>query len=150
VVRELAELPEHPPDAPYTDDSLARLCRALALGWITHGADLKQAWGVRAAALFPDDATTEDLALLAQELPDLAPILIDVLVAINTRVSLGKVLELAKTGGKLIKQRARTAFEAAAKAAGITAHDLADKLIPHDLPLGQPIPDFAKRLEQRM
>ncbi|MBA2542268.1 MAG: DUF4132 domain-containing protein, partial [Deltaproteobacteria bacterium] len=129
----------------------------LALGWLSHGAEPKHAWGAHAAGLFPDDETASDLAMLATEL---APrvgqfgkvqILVDVLAAMGTRVSLGLLLDIAtKVQTKSIKERARAAFDAAAKATGVTDHDLADKLIPHDLPAGQPIPDFVKRLEQRM
>ncbi len=158
VVRAIADAtPGVPPDVAYTDESLAQLGRALALGWLSHGAEPKHAWGAHAAGLFPDDATAADLAMLARELgPRVgqfgkAQILVDVLAAMNTRTSLGLLLEIAtKVRTKSVKDRARAAFDAAAKEAGITEHDLADKLIPHDLPLGQPIPDFVKRLEQRM
>jgi hypothetical protein len=158
VVRAIAVAdPGVPPDAAYTDESLAQLARALALGWLSHGAEPKHAWGAHAAGLFSDDATAGDLAMLARELAPRvgqfgkAQILVDVLAAMNTRTSLGLLLEIAtKVRTRSIKERARAAFDAAAKDAGITEHDLADKLIPHDLPLGQPIPDFVKRLERRM
>lgn len=143
-----------PPDAPYTAESLARFGRALALGWLSHGAEPKHVWGAWAAAHFPDDATARDLGMMARELGprvgqfSKAQILVDVLAAMNTRASLEALHELAtKVKTRSVKDRARAAFDAAAKRTGISEHDLADKLIADDAPVGK---DFVKRLERRM
>jgi len=144
---------DDPPELDYTTESLTALGRALALGWLSHGADPKQVWGAHAASHFPDDATARDLAMMAKELAPRvgqfgkAQVLVDVLAAMDTRAALAQLLELTKVKTRSVKDRARAAFDAAAKRSGITEHDLADKLIPDGAPVGK---DFAKRLEQRM
>jgi hypothetical protein len=139
---------EVPPN-PSKPQALARFGRALALGWLSHGAEPKHAWAARAAGHFPDDATARDLGMMARELGprvgqfSKAQILVDVLAAMNGPVALEMLHELStKVKTKSVKDRARAAFEAAAKSAGVSQLDLADKL-----PLGK---DFARRLEQRM
>ena len=152
-VRTLSTVTEAP-DADYTDDSLAHVGRALALGWLSHGAEPKHAWAARAAGYFPDDATARDLGMYAREIGprvgqfSKAQILVDVLALMNTRAALEALNMLAtKVKTKSVKDRAKSAFDVAAKHLGTSAHDLADKLIPDDAPVGK---DFVKRLEQRM
>lgn len=141
-------------EAPFTKESLARFGRALALGWLSHGAEPKHAWGAWAAGHFPDDATAKDLGFMARELGprvgqfSKAQILVDVLAAMNTRAALDALHELStKVKTKSVKDRARQAFDAAAKRAGVSKDDLADKLLRDDAPVGK---DFVRRLEQRM
>lgn len=145
---------ERPESAPFTAESLAKLGRALALGWLSHGAEPKHAWAVYAAGYFPDDQTARDLAMMARELGprvgqfSKAQILVDVLALMNTRLALELLQELAtKIKTRSVKERAQRAFDDAAKRAGVSKHDLADKLLRDDAPVGK---DFAKRLEQRM
>jgi Domain of unknown function (DUF4132) len=154
IVRALAAAkPGKPPEIAGDDASLAQLGRALALGWLSHGAEPKQVWGAWAAGYFPDDATAKDLAMMARELGprvgqfSKAQILVDVLAAMNTRVALEQLHMLAtKVKTRSVKDRAKAAFDAAAKHTGITEHDLADKLVD-ERAVGK---DFIKRLEQRM
>jgi Domain of unknown function (DUF4132) len=154
IVRALAAAqPGKPPELVGDDASLARLGRALALGWLSHGAEPKHAWGAWAAAYFPDDATARDLAMMAKELGprvgqfSKAQILVDVLAEMNTRVALEQLHMLAtKVNTRSVKDRAKAAFDAAAKRTGITEHDLADKLVD-ERTVGK---DFIRRLEQRM
>jgi Domain of unknown function (DUF4132) len=154
IVRALAAAkPGKPPEVDGDEASLAQLGRALALGWLSHGAAPKQAWGAWAAAYFPDDRTARDLAMMARELGprvgqfSKAQILVDVLAAMNTRVALEQLHMLAtKVRTRSVKDRAKAAFDAAAKRTGITEHDLADKLVD-ERTVGK---DFIKRLEQRM
>ncbi|HEY5937368.1 MAG TPA: DUF4132 domain-containing protein [Kofleriaceae bacterium] len=155
LVREIAAAkPGDPPESAYTPESLARLGRALVLGWLSHGAEPKLAWAAHAAGHFPDDATARDLGMMAREIGprvgqfSKAQILVDVLAAMNTRAALEALHQLAtKVKTRSVKDRAQLAFDAAAKRSGITEHDLADKLIADDAPVGK---DFVKRLEQRM
>lgn len=154
IVRALAAAKAgEPPEIAGDDEALARLGRALALGWLSHGAEPKQAWGAWAAAYFPDDATARDLAMMARELgPRVgqfgkAQILVDVLAAMNTRVALEQLHVLAtKVRTRSVKDRAKAAFDAAAKRTGVSGLDLADKLVD-ERAVGK---DFVKRLEQRM
>ncbi len=154
LLHALAAKPDEAPETAYTGESLARFGRALVLGWLSHGGEPKAAWAAHAAALAPDDATAKDLGMMARELgPRVgqfgkAQVLVDVLAAMNTRAALAALFELAtKVKTRSVKERARAAFDAAAKRTGITEHDLADKLIADDAPVGR---EFAKRLEERM
>ncbi|MBA3500153.1 MAG: DUF4132 domain-containing protein, partial [Deltaproteobacteria bacterium] len=77
-----------------------------------------------------------------------AQILVDVIAAMGTRAAIEALHILStKVKTRSVKDRARAAFDAAAKRTGISEHDLADKLITDDKPVGK---DFVRRLEQRM
>ena len=153
LIRAIAASDE-PPESDFTEESLAQFGRALALGWLSYGAEPKHSWTTRAAAHFPDDATARDLGMMARELGprvgqfSKAQILVEVLGAMNTRAALASLHDLAtKVKTKSVKDRAKAAFDAAAKCAGTNVHDLADKLITDDAPVGR---DFVRRLEERM
>jgi len=153
-----------PPAEDHAPASLAALGRALVLGWLAFGGDPKHRWAALGPAPFFDDATARDLAAYAVELAprvamySKAQVLVDALGAMNSRVALGELLEIAtKLRTRSVKTRARAVFDAAAKRMGVKEHDLADKLMPTSARPGEEAKvvkttakAFLKRLEQRM
>lgn len=146
--------PDAPPEPSYTAESLAAFGRALALGWLSHGAEPKHAWAAFAAAYFPDEATTRELGMMARELgPRVgqfkkAVILVDVLAATKTRAALEVLNDLAtKVKTASVRDRARAAFEIAAKTMRLSPRTLADRVMPEDAPVGK---ELVRRLEERM
>ena len=109
-----------------TPDSLARFARALAEGWLSHGAVPAERWGLHAAAQFPDDDGARALCTMAAQLAprvgqfSKALDLVDTIAAMNTRTAMSLLLELTrKVRTRSVRDRARAAFDAAAARLGI-------------------------------
>lgn len=142
--------------ARYTAASLGAFGRALAEGWLSHGAPPAERWGVHAAGHLPDDDGARALATMAVQLAprvgqfSKAQDLVDVLAAMGTRTALELLQHLATTvKTRSVRDRARAAFDAVACTLGTTTEDLADRLLPAE-PTAKQVRDFVRRLEARM
>lgn len=120
----------------FTARSLARLARALAEGWLSHGAPPKEKWALQALAHFPDDDAAKMLAAMAAELAPRglsarAQEMVEVLAAMQTRLGLKLVHDLSrKVRSKAFRERAELVFKTAAEKMGLTEDELAERLVP--------------------
>lgn len=139
-------------DAPYpglaiikeycTEESLGRFVWDLFEAWLSVGAPSKEAWAFHALGLLGDDRTARRLVPLIrvwpdQSVPARALAGLEILAAIGSDVALMYLNGLAARGKhKRIQKRAAELIDAVAEARGLSADELADRLVP-DLGLDQ-------------
>jgi hypothetical protein len=123
-------------------DSLARFGRALFQLWLSYGAPSTDGWVLTQLAHFADDDTVRLLAPKIREWPGQnqhkrAVTGLGVLGAIGTEAALRAIQGIAdKVKFKALKQEARVQIEAIAAGLGLSAEQLADRLVP-DFGLGE-------------
>jgi hypothetical protein len=116
--------------------SLTRFSRALFELWTAAGAPSKDGWAFTQLAHFADDDTVAELAALIRDWPGQgqhkrAVTGLRVLGAIGTETSLRALHGIArKVGFKALKEEANRQVEAVAEHLGLTAEQLADRLVP--------------------
>jgi predicted DNA-binding WGR domain protein len=143
-------------------DRLRALCKPASLGafawdlfqsWLTAGAPSKESWAFTALAHLGDDECARKLALLIRAWPGEAAHAravtgLDVLAAIGSDVALMHLNGIAqKVKFKGLQEKARARIDQMAQARGLTAEELADRLVP-DLGLdehGTLVLDFGSR-----
>ena len=134
-------------------DSLAELAWDVFQAWLVAGAPSKEAWCLRALAFFGDDDCARKLTPLVRAWPGEAAharavIGLDVLARIGTDVALMHLHGIAqKLKFKGLQETAREKIDQIAEARGLTADELADRLVP-DLGLddsGSLLLDFGPR-----
>ena len=143
-------------------DRLRGLCAAGSLGafawdlfqsWLTAGAPSKESWAFTALAHLGDDECARKLALLIRAWPGEAAHAravtgLDVLAAIGSDVALMHLNGIAqKVKFKGLQEKARSKIDQMAQARGLSAEELADRLVP-DLGLdedGTLVLDFCAR-----
>lgn len=119
-----------------TRDSLAAFAWDLFEAWLQSGAPGKEQWAFAALAHFGTDETARRLAPLIRQWPGEAAHAravfgLDVLGAIGTDVALMHLNGIAqKVRFKALQDRARDRIDAIAQARGLTAEELADRLVP--------------------
>ncbi|GAA1275067.1 DUF4132 domain-containing protein [Saccharothrix xinjiangensis] len=134
------------PDAPYAGvavveevcepASLARFGRELFRLWTAVGAPAKDSWALTAQGVLGDDDTVRLLVPLIRAWPGesqhaRAVAGLDVLAAIGTDLALVSLNGIArKAKFKALKQRAQEKVAAVAEQLGLTAEQLADRLVP--------------------
>lgn len=133
--------------------SLADFAWDLFQAWLASGAPSKEAWAFRALGLLGDDETARRLAPLVRAWPGEAAharavLGLDVLATIGTDVALMHLHGIAqKLKFKGLQEKAREKIDQIAEARGLTADELADRLVP-DLGLeddGSLVLDFGPR-----
>jgi len=120
----------------YTAKSRAELAWALFDAWLKSGADAKQGWCMQAVGFLGDDECARRLAALAKGWPGenasaRAQAALDALLNIGTDTALVNINLLAeKSKFPAFKAAARERIDAIAFARGLTADELADRLVP--------------------
>lgn len=120
----------------YTARSRAELAWALFDAWLKSGADAKQGWCMQAVGFLGDDECARRLAALAKVWPGenasaRAQAALDALLNIGTDTALVNINLLAeKSKFPAFKAAARERIDAIAFARGLTADELADRLVP--------------------
>lgn len=151
------------PDAPYaglaqvreacTAASLAEFAWDLFEAWMASGAPSKEGWAFTALGLLGDDETARRLAPRIRAWPGesahaRAVTGLDLLAAIGSDVALMHLNGIAgKVKFKALQERAKEKIAAVAETRGLTAEELADRLVP-DLGLeedGRAALDFGPR-----
>jgi predicted DNA-binding WGR domain protein len=136
-----------------TPDSLAAFAWDLFQAWLTAGAPSKEKWAFLALAEFGDDASARRLTPLIRAWPGesqhaRAVMGLDVLAEIGSDVAMMMLNGIAqKVKFKGLQERAREKMDEIAARRGLTAEELADRLVP-DLDLeedGSKILDFGPR-----
>ena len=133
-------------DAPYaglavvreacTPASLAEFAWDVFEAWLAAGAPSKDNWALLALGLLGDDETARRLAPRIREWPgesqhQRAVLGLDLLAAIGSDVALMHLNGIAgKVKFKALQERAREKIAAVAQARGLTAAELADRLVP--------------------
>jgi hypothetical protein len=133
-------------DAPYagiqivrdtcTPTSLAEFAWDIFEAWLAAGAPSKEGWGFLALGLFGNDETARRLAPRIREWPGesahaRAVTGLDILAAIGTDAALMHLNAIAsKVKFKALQDRAREKIDAIAEVRGLTAAELADRLVP--------------------
>ncbi|HEY0683443.1 MAG TPA: DUF4132 domain-containing protein [Steroidobacter sp.] len=133
-------------DAPYagiqlvretcTPTSLAEFAWDVFDAWLAAGAPSKEGWAFLALGFFGNDETARRLAPRIREWPGQAGHAravtgLDVLAAIGTDAALMHLNAIAsKVKFKALQDRAREKIAAIAEARGLTAEELADRLVP--------------------
>ena len=152
-----------PADQRYAGlDRLRELCRPASLGgfawdlfqsWLVAGAPSKEGWAFTALAHLGDDECARKLALLIRAWPGegghaRAVTGLDILAAIGSDVALMHLNGIAqKVKFKGLQEKARAKIDLLAEARGLSAEELADRLVP-DLGLdeaGTLLLDFGPR-----
>ena len=152
-----------PPDQRYAGlDRLRELCRPVSLGafawdlfqsWLVAGAPSKESWAFTALAHLGDDECARKLSLLIRAWPGegghaRAVTGLDILAAIGSDVALMHLNGIAqKVKFKGLQEKARAKIDQLAEMRGLTAEELADRLVP-DLGLdeaGTLLLDFGPR-----
>ncbi|HEY2365466.1 MAG TPA: DUF4132 domain-containing protein, partial [Polyangiaceae bacterium] len=116
--------------------SLAELAWELFQSWLVAGAPNKENWAFQALAQFGDDECARKLTPLVRAWPGEAAharavVGLDVLAAIGTDVALMHLHGIAqKVKFKGLQERAREKIDQIAEARGLTAAELADRLVP--------------------
>ncbi len=126
-------------------DRLRELCTLQSLGafawdlfqsWLTAGAPSKESWAFTALAHLGDDECARKLALLIRAWPGEAAHAravtgLDVLAAIGSDVALMHLNGIAqKVKFKGLQEKARAKIDQMAQARGLSAEELADRLVP--------------------
>ncbi|HYC89750.1 MAG TPA: DUF4132 domain-containing protein [Thermoanaerobaculia bacterium] len=133
--------------------SLGAFAWDLFSAWLVAGAPSKESWAFNAVGLLGDDACARRLAPLIREWPGEAAHAravagLDVLAAIGSDVALMHLNGIAqKVKFKGLQEKAREKIEELAERRGLTAEELADRLVP-DLglePDGSMTLDFGPR-----
>ena len=151
------------PDEPYggleivksacQPDSLAEFAWDVFEAWMGAGAPSKEAWAFQVLGWFGNDETARRLAPRIREWPGQAAHAravagLDILAGIGTDVALMHLNGIAsKVKFKGLQDKAREKIAAVAEARGLTAVELADRLVP-DLGLdasGRTVLDFGPR-----
>jgi hypothetical protein len=151
------------PDAPYAGiDEVKAACSPRSLAefawdvfqaWLLSGASSKEQWALSSLGLLGDDECARQLATLVRAWPGEAAHAravsgLDVLAQIGSDVSLMHLHGIAqKLKFKGLQERAREKIAQIAEARGLTAEELADRLVP-DLGLdhdGSLVLDFGPR-----
>ena len=116
--------------------SLADFAWDLFQAWLVAGAPSKQAWGFLALGLFGDDECARKLTPLVRAWPGEAAharavLGLDVLAKIGTDVALMHLHGIAqKVKFKGLQEKAREKIDQIAEARGLSAEELADRLVP--------------------
>ena len=116
--------------------SLAELSWDLFQAWLTAGAPSKEGWAFTAMGLFGDDECARKLTPLVRAWPGegghaRAVTGLDVLARIGTDVALMHLHGVAqKVKFKGLQERARAKIDEIAEARGLSAEELADRLVP--------------------
>ena len=116
--------------------SLAELAWELFQAWLVAGAPNKENWAFLALAQFGDDECARKLTPLVRAWPGEAAharavVGLDVLAAIGTDVALMHLHGIAqKVKFKGLQEKAREKIDVIAEARGLTAAELADRLVP--------------------
>jgi predicted DNA-binding WGR domain protein len=116
--------------------SLADFAWALFESWLGVGGSSKEGWAFAAAGLLGDDDCARKLAPLIRAWPGesqhaRAAVGLDVLGAIGTDVALMHLHGIAqKVKFKALQEKARVKMDELAAARGLTAEELADRLVP--------------------
>ena len=116
--------------------SLAELAWELFQAWLVAGAPNKENWAFQALGSFGDDECARKLTPLVRAWPGEAAharavVGLDVLAAIGTDVALMHLHGIAqKVKFKGLQERAREKIDQIAEARGLTAAELADRLVP--------------------
>ncbi|HRG98479.1 MAG TPA: DUF4132 domain-containing protein, partial [Polyangiaceae bacterium] len=133
--------------------SLAEFAWDLFQAWLVAGAPSKEAWAFLALGVFGDDDSARKLTPLVRAWPGEAAharavVGLDVLAKIGTDVALMHLHGIAqKLKFKGLQEKAREKIDQIAEARGLTAEELADRLVP-DLGLdesGSLTLDFGER-----
>ncbi|AKV04754.1 Molybdate metabolism regulator [Labilithrix luteola] len=133
--------------------SLAAFAWDLFQSWLTHGAPAKEKWGFFALGLLGDDESARKLTPLIRAWPgesahQRAVLGLDVLATIGSDVALMMLNGIVqKVKFKGLQERARDKMDEIAEKRGLTAEELADRLVP-DLDLeddGSKTLDFGPR-----
>ncbi len=151
------------PDQRYAGlERLRELCRPVSLGafawdlfqsWLVAGAPSKEGWAFTALAHLGDDECARKLSLLIRAWPGegghaRAVTGLDILAAIGSDVALMHLNGIAqKVKFKGLQEKARAKIDLLAEARGLSAEELADRLVP-DLGLdeaGTLLLDFGPR-----
>jgi hypothetical protein len=133
-------------DAPYAGlaevktacaaTSVAAFAWELFQAWLLAGAPAKDSWALAGLAVFGDDECARKLTALVRQWPGegghaRAVAGLDVLAAIGTDVALMNLHGVAqKVAFKGLQTRAREKIDQIAEARGLTADELADRLVP--------------------
>jgi predicted DNA-binding WGR domain protein len=116
--------------------SLAEFGWDLFQAWIVAGAPAKEAWAFQALSLFGDDDTARKLTPLVRTWPGEAAharavVGLDVLAKIGSDVALMHLHGIAqKLKFKGLQEKAREKIDQIAEARGLSAEELADRLVP--------------------
>jgi hypothetical protein len=116
---------------------LARLGWELQCRWEGVDAPPGDSWALDAQAFLGDDATAEGLAEAVQRWPyegahKRAAAGLDTLMHLGTEAALRQLHEIStKARAKAVRTRAETNLAETAQAIGLTAEELADRLVPH-------------------
>jgi predicted DNA-binding WGR domain protein len=119
-----------------TPASLAEFAWDLFEAWMAAGSPSKEGWAFTALGLLGDDETARRLAPRIREWPgesahQRAVSGLDLLAAIGTDVALMHLNGIAaKVKFKALQDRAREKIDAVAEARGLSAAELADRLVP--------------------
>ena len=119
-----------------TPDSLGAFAWDLFQGWLTAGAPGKEGWAFAALAHLGDDDCARRLAKLVRGWPTegasgRAANGLDVLAAMGTDVALMLLHGIAqKVKSKPLQEKARAKLDQLALARGLSAEELADRLVP--------------------
>ncbi|WP_146655329.1 DUF4132 domain-containing protein [Labilithrix luteola] len=122
--------------ARYTEPSRASFAWALFEAWLKEKADAKQGWCMQAVGFLGDDESARKLTALAKAWPGenasaRAQAALDALLNIGTDAALININLLAeKSKFPAFKAAARERIDAIAYARGLTADELADRLVP--------------------
>ncbi len=125
--------------------SLAEFAWALFEAWIDAGAEAADKWALFALGHLGDDQVAARLVPLISRWPreqayKRSILALDVLVMIGTDLALGHLQEIARRiRTKTVKAAASEAFDRLAAERGLSAEDLADRLVP-DLGLEREVP----------
>ncbi len=116
--------------------SLARFTWALFEAWLGAGAPAKSVWALRAVGVFGDDEAARALAPLVRAWPGesahaRAVIGLEVLAAIGSDAALNELHRIAqRVKFKGLRDAARERIDEVAAKLGLTADELADRLVP--------------------
>lgn len=117
-------------------DSLGELAWDLFQAWLMAGASSKESWAFAALGILGDDESARKLTPLVRAWPGEAAharavIGLDVLAHIGTDVALMHLHGIAqKLNFKGLQEKAREKIDQIAEARGLTAEELADRLVP--------------------
>jgi hypothetical protein len=144
----------------FTPASLARFAFGLFRQWLFAGAPPKHKWALHVVGTFPDDDHARALGRLArvwapQGNSARAQEAVETLAMMRTHVALAEIHDIArKVQSRALAARAEKVFEAVAEDLGISADELADRLVPElsdaDLSFGDLRVELDANLEPRL
>ncbi|ACU38121.1 DUF4132 domain-containing protein [Actinosynnema mirum] len=136
--------------------SLARFGSALLERWLAEGAEPASTWVLEAQSDLADDRATAELTALVARWPgegdhQRATTGLAVLAGIGTEEALRGLDRIARTAKfPVLRADATRRIAEAARAVGLDAEQLADRLVPHGRPAAAVVRDQTKRLERAM